>query len=122
MRLGAGGFSIIECLMALVVFTVGVLAAAGTTALAVRASGEGESAAAAAGLARGTLDSLRYQVAVAGGECAAAASGAGSGPRGTTLAWTVTAAPHGLGVMLIVTFPTVRGLKADTLWSHLSCR
>lgn len=122
MRLGVGGFTIIECLVALVVFSVGVLAAAGTTALALRAVLEGEGAAAAAGLARSTLDSLRFQVASAGGECSAAASGSASGPRGTTVDWALTAALHGRSLRLVVAFPTVRGRHADTLWSHLSCR
>jgi prepilin-type N-terminal cleavage/methylation domain-containing protein len=120
-RISTVGFSIIECLVALVVFAVGVLGAAGTIALAERSGAEGARAVAAAELALVTLDSLRVASA-AGHGCSALAPGVWSGREGTTAQWTIFSTSSGVDVRLVVAYPTVRGNRADTLWSAFPCR
>jgi Tfp pilus assembly protein PilV len=122
MWLGRDGLTTVECLIALVVFTVGMLGAAGTTALAVRQGAAGTRAASAARLAVATLDSLRGSVSAAGGRCSALASGSATGQHATSAEWTVSPERAGRAVRLTVSYPTTSGRHRDALWSFLSCR
>jgi hypothetical protein len=67
------------------------------------------------------LDSLRVASA-AGRGCVALASGVRGGRAGTTAQWTVNSTYSGVDIQLIVAYPTVRGNRADTLWSFFRCR
>ena len=81
------GFSLVELLVALVLFSSGALVVAGTSTLVARAVGEGARRTTAARLARATLDSL------AALPCTGVAAGRDSA-RGVIVAWTVDTVPR----------------------------
>jgi hypothetical protein len=120
MSLSTAGLTTIECLVALGVFAIGTLGAAGTTALALRTAEEGSRAAGAARLASSSLDSL-VGVASPRGGCAALVPGAAIGAGGTVVSWAVRPAAAGTEVRLVLAYPTVRGAHHDSLWSYLPC-
>jgi len=120
MPLSTAGLTTVECLVALGVFAIGTLGAAGTTAFALRTAEEGARAAAAARLASSSLDSL-VGVASRSGGCAALAPGAGTGTEGAVARWAFRPAGAGMEVRLVLAYPTVRGAHHDSLWSYLPC-
>jgi hypothetical protein len=115
------GLTTIECLVALVVFAVGVLGAAATIALALRAEAAGAHAATAARLAGTVLDSLRGVLDAQGGRCSAVASGSAMGTPGTGARWEVSPAVGGQEVNLVLSFPSVGRVSAETAWTFLPC-
>ncbi len=116
------GFSTIECLVALVILSVGALGAAVTSAFALRTVGEGNRAVRAARLLAAQTGQLRLQVRQAGGSCLVLTSGQAFGPHGEHLTWQVGAAQGGRHLTLVVSFPTARGQHSDTTPGFLACR
>ncbi len=117
-----GGFTTIEVMVALVIFAVGLLGAAGTMALAWRAELHGEAAAAASRSAGSLLDSLRGEVLNARGGCGALGGGVESTPRGGWLTWVATPSAGGRELLIAASFPSLSSAASDTLWSFLPCR
>jgi hypothetical protein len=115
------GLTTVECLVALMVFTVGVLGAAATTALALRAEAAGERAATAARLAGTVLDSLRGAVDAQGGRCFGVASGSAMGSHGTAARWVVSPAGGGREVNLVLSFSSMGRVSAETAWTFIPC-
>ena len=116
------GFTTIECLVALVVFAVGVLGAAGTMALAWRIEMAGERAAVAARIGGSLLDSLRGVVTAGEGHCVGLSGGAQQGPHGTRAGWTTAPATGGLEVSLTLSFRSLAATSTDTVWTFIPCR
>jgi len=116
------GLTTIECLVALVVFTVGVLGAAAATALALRVEGGGARVAAAARLAGSVLDSLRGELLAQGNRCSAIGAGSAAGSHGIVARWTVAASDGGREVGLVLSFPFPGRVAAETVWTFLPCR
>ncbi len=115
------GLTTVECLVALLIFAVGVLGAAATTALALRAEAAGERAATAARLAGTVLDSLRGALDAQGGRCSAVASGSAIGTPGTGARWDISPAAGGREVNLVLSFPSMGRASAETAWTFLPC-
>ena len=121
MRLGTSGLTTVECLVALLLATSGLLGAVGTVALSVRLEGRGSSAAAAARWSLAVLDSLQGVAGRAGGHCAAIGSGGSTGPRGASARWTVLPAGRGVALSLQLAYPTVTGPHVDSVLGFISC-
>lgn len=122
MRTDIRGFSIIECLVALTVLSIGALGAAATGAYALRTVGEGNRAVRAARLLSAQMGQLRLKVRLAGGSCLALGGGQVSGTGGEQLVWLVSPAPGGQQLTLVVSFATARGQHTDTTPGFLACR
>jgi Tfp pilus assembly protein PilV len=116
----ARGSALVELLLALIVFSVGVLALAGTSALNIRMLTEGRLRSRAAWLASDRLEWLRH-VAVHSPDCSALNSGSAFGPGGELQQWAVS----GSGALRLVTVSVPYGSAssphADTLRGLLPC-
>ena len=121
MRRGQQGFTTIDCLLALIVFTVGVLGATATMALAIRAAAEGSHAARAARLLLAESARLSADLAGGAGACSALTPGLQLGQAGLRVLSSASTAVGGRSVQLIVTYPTVRGQHTDTASTFLPC-
>ena len=90
------GFTLVEVIVALVIFAVGLMGLMGTSMLATRMIVHSQQTSIGVAFAKRTLDSLR----VAG--CAAPLNGSATLKRGTTtvdsLSWTFTAQASGTGI------------------------
>jgi Tfp pilus assembly protein PilV len=115
------GFSTVECLVALTLFNLGLLAALATVAASVRLAHRGDHAAAGARLLAETVDQLRASLHSAADLCAAVSGGEARRPTGDRVEWTVHPASHGVTVRLRLVYLTARGERADTLSSFLAC-
>lgn len=122
MRMHRDGFTTIDCLVALILFSIGVLGTTATVALAIRAAAEGSHAARAARLFLAESARLAADVARGAGACSAATPGLRPGQAGLRLFSSATAAVGGQSVQLIVTYPTVRGQRTDSASTFLPCR
>lgn len=111
-----------ECLVALTVFTVGALGAAGTMALGIRTAASGTHAAAAARLAAEALEALRHRLRLGHQACAVLAPGSLTGPSGEALSWALTPAAGGVGVRLVITYATPAGQHIDSIRGFLRCQ
>ena len=115
------GFSLVELLLALVVFSIGALGAAGTFAWALRATSAGTHAAQVARLTATALGAVRGP-AGRGAPCAALPAPSLTGPGGESA--TVTLAPSAGGVTLltVLRYPAHAGIRTDTVWSFVRCQ
>ncbi len=116
------GFSTVEVLMALVVFAIGALGAAGSMALAWRAELAGESAAVAARAAGSVLDSLRAEVTAGAGRCDRLTSGWRIASQQVTLDWSTAPAGGGREIYLGLSLPSIAAAASDTVWTFIACR
>lgn len=116
------GFSTIEVMVALVVFTIGVLGAAGTVVLAWRTEMAGERASVASRVAGSVLDSLRTEVLHRQGRCTGMVAGADSGPHGTSVSWRTRVSAGGREIWLTLSFASLAAIVTDTVWSFVPCR
>lgn len=116
-----GGFTLIECLVALLVLGVGALGAVGTMALAWRVEAAGDRAALVARLGGSALDSLRGVVAAGEGRCAALSGGV-SDDRGARAIWVLTPSAAGQEVRLALSFRSLAGTSTDSAWTFIPCR
>jgi hypothetical protein len=117
----SSGFSTVECLVALMLFALGILGSAGTMAMAIRTVHAGAAAAAAARLVISLKDSLAA-VIQEGGSCAPLGAGTASGPYAVEAAWRTSPAVGGSEIELTVTRPALRGPVVDTIVSFVACR
>ena len=122
MSLDNRGTSLIECLVALTVFAVGALGAGATLGLSTRLAGEARRAAAAGRQLSEEFEGLRGQVQRAAGHCPATFPPAAAGLGQVLVQWGGTPATGGLALRYVVTYPTARGVHADTGQGFLACR
>ena len=115
------GFSTIECLVALLVLSVGLLGAAGTMALAWRAEAAGERAGLAAGLAGWVLDSLQAHTLSDQGRCDGLRSGSATGDRGTRANWAATPSRGGREIRLTLVYRSLVATATDSGWEFIPC-
>lgn len=114
------GFSLVELLLALVIFAIGALGAAGTLAWAFRATTAGTHAAHAARLAVTALGAVTAPAAVAR-PCAALPAPSLAGPLGEGATVTQVPATGGVTLLTLLRYPAQRGLRTDTVWSFVRC-
>lgn len=114
------GSALVELLLALIVFAVGVLALAGTSALSIRMLTEGRLRSRAAWQASDRLEWLRL-LALHSPDCTTLSSGTAFGPGGELQQWVVS----GSGALRLVTvsvpYGSVASPHADTLRGLLPC-
>lgn len=121
MRPGQQGFTTIDCLIALIIFTVGALGATATMALAIRMAHEGSQAARAGRLLRDESARITADIAGSSGACAAARPGLRLGQSGVQLTSTLVPVTRGWQLHLVVTYPTVWGQHADSATGFIPC-
>ncbi|HEX8849795.1 MAG TPA: prepilin-type N-terminal cleavage/methylation domain-containing protein [Gemmatimonadaceae bacterium] len=97
-----GGFTLVELMVAMMVFSIGVLGLAATTATVARLMGSASRQTMAAAVAQSRIEKLRAT------SCASLASGSET-VRGISSTWTVIVATRGDSVTETVTFPIARG-------------
>jgi Tfp pilus assembly protein PilV len=111
---GKGGFSLIESMLATIVLTGGVLAAASTASGVAMMIGQGSRLGAAAVLAEGRIESLRAT------PCAVLSGG--STPEGPfTVSWTVAGGGLVREVQVTVTYGNGRTPRSDRYAAVISC-
>ena len=118
---GSFGFTIIEILVAVVVIAVGLLALAGSSTLVLRMLADGRRTTVAIQRAEHRLEELRRQARMAAPGCLALAPGSAAGPGGTSERWEVSPGPGATVLRVIVSWPTRRGTRADTLATAIEC-
>ncbi|NUO63289.1 MAG: prepilin-type N-terminal cleavage/methylation domain-containing protein [Gemmatimonadaceae bacterium] len=107
-----GGFTIVELMVAMMVFGIGVLGLAATTATVTRLMGSASRQTLAAAIAQSRIEKLR------GTACASLASGSDT-VRGITSTWTVTTATRGVSISETVSFPTARGTTRTRVYNTM---
>ncbi len=107
-------FTIVELLVAVVVFTIGLVALAATSGLVAAHVGDGGRLTAAAHAARSVLDSLGAR------RCDAVSSGSAT-RDGITVAWTVSRDSVAAQVELTVGAVLRRGNRSDTYRLVVPC-
>lgn len=118
----AGGFSTVECLVAITLFSVGALGAAGSAALGVRAYSRGTHVAVAARLAGEVIVDLRHSLRIGQLSCAGLSPGSRNAPTGEIVSWTLTSVSRGVEVNLALTYATPIGQHIDSAEVFLRCR
>lgn len=118
-RRDTAGVTIVECLVALVLLSIGVLSAAGTVGASARLLRTGDEETAAARRVLSIVDSLRAAVARGGGTCASLSSGSAQ-DRGIEVNWATGAAASGAAVELTVAYPG--RAHRDTVATRIGCR
>jgi len=108
------GFTIVELIVAMVVFAVGVLGLAATAASVTQLMGGATRQTIAANIAQSRLEKLRAS------PCATLTSGADT-TRGVVSTWTVQAVTRGVNITETVIFPTKGGNRTRTYKTTLSC-
>jgi hypothetical protein len=111
----------VEALIALVLFTMGVLAVAGVAAASLRSASAGARSGRAAWLALASAGELQ-RLAARGGSCAGFSAATRNAPGGTTLSWSFRPEAHGLAVVFVGTYPASGRSRSDTMWSFVPCR
>jgi Tfp pilus assembly protein PilV len=110
------GIALVEVLIAVVVLSVGVLAAASGATLIARLTAQGRWAAGAAAIAAGRLETLRSQ------DCTGLAGGKALNDR-YQVTWTVTTTRNGRGRDVLVTLAWLagRGVRTETFAGTMPC-
>jgi prepilin-type N-terminal cleavage/methylation domain-containing protein len=118
----AGGFSLVEVLVAIVVLCVGILAFTGSSAVINRMIGRGKVETHAALLAARRVEQLRL-AASASPRCASPefASGGPEWEDGLKQSWTVTPAGPSRRVRVTVSYLTIRGSRSAVLETAVPC-
>jgi type II secretion system protein I len=109
------GFTLVELLVAMMVFAVGMLALAATAGSVTRMMGGARRQTIASTVAQSRLERIRSS------PCAALTSGSDT-VRGVISRWTISTIPRGVNVTETVIFPTSRGgTRTKTYNTSLSC-
>lgn len=108
------GFTLVELLVAMMVFAVGMLGLAATAASVTRLMGGASRQTIAANIAQSRLEKLRAS------PCSTLANGADT-VRGVVSAWTVQPVTRGVNITETVIFPTQRGNRTRTYKTTLPC-
>lgn len=109
-----GGFTLVELMVAMVVFSIGLLAMASTSTVVVKQMGDARNMGLAATVAQSRLEQLYA------GNCVAASSGSAT-TRGVAESWTVTPATRTAALSVTVTYPTRRGSRTQTYQGTVAC-
>lgn len=115
------GFTIAEVLVAIVLLSVGFLAVAGSSGAVARMLAHGRRSSGAATVAVSRMDWLRREANRTDPRCSALASGTQTYTGRLTETWTVTGTGRSRAVLVIVRYPTSRGMTVDTVRGTLEC-
>ncbi len=116
------GFTLAEAAVAIVLLAVGVLALAGSGAMATRMIGRGRAATVAAVAAAARLEWLRQVAGSTSPRCAHPDFAGGAATvAGIEERWEVQAGARSRLVTLSLRYPDPRGARYDTLLSAVAC-
>ena len=108
------GFTIVELLVAVMIFSVGLLALASTSSMILTAMTTTRSRTVAAGVAESRFDIIRSTA------CANRATGSAK-TRGITEVWTLTRLARADDVTVAVTFLSNHRPRTETFTSYMPC-
>ncbi len=108
------GFTLVELLVAMMMFAVGMLALASTAAGVTRMMGGATRQTLAANVAQSRLERIRSS------KCSTLTSGIDT-VRGVISTWTVQAVTRGVNVTETIVYPTPKGTRTRTYNTTLSC-
>jgi prepilin-type N-terminal cleavage/methylation domain-containing protein len=108
------GFTLVELMVAMLMFTVGLLALASTSAVVVGQMGDAGRMGVAASVAQTRIERLRS------GACGTAQTGTNTG-RGVSESWTVTPMTRSARIDVTITYSTRRGLRSQSYRSMMRC-
>jgi prepilin-type N-terminal cleavage/methylation domain-containing protein len=114
------GFTLIEIIIAIVILSVGVLGMVGTAGLVSRMIGQGKRNTRAGVVALQRMEILRQAAVSTTPHCTALAGGTATS-NAITEVWTVTGAGRSRRIRIIVTYPTTRGTRPDTVNTVVAC-
>ncbi len=121
MTSGTRGFTIAEVLVAIVLLSVGFLAVAGSSGAVARMLAHGRRSSGAATVAVSRMDWLRRESNRTDPRCSLLANGTQAYTGRVTETWSVTGTGRSRTVMVIVSYPTNRGMTVDTVRGTLEC-
>ena len=121
-RMRAGGFTLVEMLVALWLFTAGVLFLASGSALAVRMIGRSRAVAGVARVAAERIETIRHLAISGQPGCAALASGSLAYSNGITENWQVTGSGPSRTITVVVGSLRPQGPLLDTVVTVVRCR
>ena len=108
------GFTLVELMVAMLMFTVGLLALASTSAVVVSQMGDAGRMGVAASAAQTRIERLRS------GGCTTAQTGTNAA-RGVSESWSVTPMTRSARIDVTITYNTRRGLRSQTYRSMMRC-
>ena len=108
------GFTLVELMVAMMIFAIGLLAMVSTSAVVVRQMGDAKQMGLAATVAQNRVEQLY------GGICKTGSSGTAT-TSGVTESWTVTSATRSALLSVTVTYATRRGPRSKTYQSTVAC-
>jgi hypothetical protein len=120
MARGRSGTTSIEALVALAVFSVGILGATATMAASLRTLDLGRHTNRLSWRTRSIAGTLQARNA-ADGRCAALAGGGDSLPGGAAVRWSLLPAAGGMHLLLLASLPPPAMGPGDTAWVFLPC-
>lgn len=109
-----GGYTIVELLVAIMVFTIGLLAMAGTASLIMSTIASSQTRSVAAGVAESRFESLRAQ------NCALHAGGTAV-TRGVREDWSVKQMARADDVTVVITLQNRHRTRTQTFRSYMPC-
>ncbi len=115
------GFTIVEVLIALILLTVGALALAAGSGLAVRMIGRGEQLTGAATLAGRRIEILRRQGTSGGPGCGGLASGSVAPPGQLAEQWWVAGSGAARTVVVVIGYPGRWASSSDSVATVIRC-
>jgi type IV pilus modification protein PilV len=122
-----GGFTLIEVLVAITILSVGILALAGTAGTVNRLIAQGKRRTQSAQVAAQRFEILRRVANQTATRCTSASFANGTQSyasgylKGVTETWTISTSGTMRTITEIVSRPTTRGTRADTLQTKVSC-
>ena len=109
-----GGFTLVEVMVAMLIFTIGLLGLATTSAVVIKQMGDAGRMGVASTIAQSRIEKLRIA------NCKASSTGADT-TRGVVASWTVTPQTRSARIDVTVSYNTRRGLRSQSYRSTVPC-
>ncbi len=113
-RKARAGFTLVEVIVAMMIFTVGLLAMASTAGVVVKQMGDSNRMTVASAVARSRIEQLRLA------PCTLGMTGSAT-TRGVTEAWRLTPMTRSSRIDVIVSYTTKNGMRTQAYRSMVPC-
>jgi type II secretion system protein I len=113
-RKARAGFTLVEVIVAMMIFTVGLLAMASTAGVVVKQMGDSNRMTVASAVARSRIEQLRLA------PCTLGMTGSAT-TRGVTEAWRLTPMTRSSRIDVIVSYTTKNGTRTQAYRSMVPC-